>query len=213
MHWETVGQLAAAACLGTFVGLERELEAKWAGLRTHMLVALGSALFTIAGYDVVSSHTDPVRLAAQVASGIGFLGAGAIMRGGLTVHGLTTAATLWLTAAVGVAVGLHSWTPAVAATAITVVVLRVVKRAEERVSVVHPTVLLTADLAPGTSPDDIAGAIEERLPGSRTMKVTASASEVSLQMLVRPGPEETLAELSGRLLAIEGLTGVSLGGE
>lgn len=96
--------LLAAAALGGLIGLERELNAQKAGFRTHVLVALGSALFTTVGADVVGS--DPTRVAAQVVTGIGFLGAGAILRDSGGVHGLTTAASLWVTSGTGVACGL-----------------------------------------------------------------------------------------------------------
>ncbi|MEZ5102026.1 MAG: MgtC/SapB family protein [Thermoleophilia bacterium] len=99
-----------AAGLGALVGLERQWRNHVAGVRTHALVASGAALFTLAGaYGfpelVRSDNVDPMRVAAQVASGIGFVGAGAILRHGATVRGLTTAASLWAAAALGVAAG------------------------------------------------------------------------------------------------------------
>ena len=96
--------LLAAAVLGGVIGLERELNAQKAGFRTHVLVALGAALFTTVGADVAGS--DPTRVAAQVVTGIGFLGAGAILRDSGGVHGLTTAASLWVTAGAGLPAGL-----------------------------------------------------------------------------------------------------------
>jgi putative Mg2+ transporter-C (MgtC) family protein len=108
--WEIVARLAAAAGLGALIGLERDLRDEPAGLRTHALVSLGAALFTIAGaYGFQEfendAGVDPARVAAQVATGIGFIGAGAILKIGVNVRGLTTAATLWLSAALGVAIG------------------------------------------------------------------------------------------------------------
>lgn len=99
-----------AAVLGALVGAERQWRSHAAGARTHALVASGAALFTLAGAygfpDIErSAGVDPMRVAAQVASGIGFVGAGAIIRDGFSVKGLTTAATLWASAAVGVAAG------------------------------------------------------------------------------------------------------------
>jgi putative Mg2+ transporter-C (MgtC) family protein len=103
-------RLGVAALAALLIGLERELRGHPAGVRTHALVALGSALFTIAGaYGFADlprgPNIDPARIAAQVASGVGFLGAGAILRQGMGVRGLTTAATLWIAAAIGVAAG------------------------------------------------------------------------------------------------------------
>ncbi len=106
-------RLVVAAFLGAAVGVERELHGHAAGMRTHLLVSMGSALFAVIsgyGYDAIASPTagimaDPTRIAAQVVSGIGFLGAGAIIHAGRWVRGLTTAASLWATAAVGLAAG------------------------------------------------------------------------------------------------------------
>jgi putative Mg2+ transporter-C (MgtC) family protein len=109
-----------AAGLSALIGLERELRHRDAGLRTHMMVGLGSALFTIAGAEI---GTDPARMAAQVVSGIGFLGAGAIFRSGDSVKGLTTAAGLWTVAAIGVVAGFGQLGLAITATVVALVVL------------------------------------------------------------------------------------------
>ena len=129
---EALLRLALAALLGGAVGIERELREREAGLRTHLLVALGSALFTIvsaygfhaflqSGASVV--RADPTRIAAQIVTGIGFLGAGAIIRQGLSIRGLTTAATLWVVAAIGMASGAGYYGPAVATTVLTILAL------------------------------------------------------------------------------------------
>lgn len=103
---EAFVRLTVAAVCGGAIGIEREITEKTAGLRTHMLVSLGSCLFTIVSVFGFVGHTvDPSRVAAQIVTGVGFLGAGAILREGVSVHGLTTAASLWVTAAVGMAVG------------------------------------------------------------------------------------------------------------
>ena len=97
---------------GALVGLEREWSAKPAGLRTNIMICVGSALFTIASvlcWTTIAGEsptTDPGRIAAQVVSGVGFIGAGVILRSGLRVTGITTAATIWLVAAIGVVIGL-----------------------------------------------------------------------------------------------------------
>jgi putative Mg2+ transporter-C (MgtC) family protein len=126
-------RVLGAAVLGGAVGLERQLRHQSAGFRTHILVSLGACLFTLAGaYSVApffgrgaddAISFDPTRVAAQVVSGIGFLGAGAILRIGPNVRGLTTAAALWVTAAIGLAVGLGYWGGAAAVTVTTVVAL------------------------------------------------------------------------------------------
>src|SRR2546423_6996773 len=102
-------RLLIAAALGAVIGVEREIHGHPAGMRTHLLVALGSAIFTelsIFGFQsTTSTPLDPSRVAAQIVSGIGFLGAGAIIKDGASIRGLTTAASLWATAAIGLAAG------------------------------------------------------------------------------------------------------------
>ncbi len=112
-------RLFAAALLAGAVGLERELAHQKAGLRTHMLVGLGAALFTVVGIEL----NGDTRIPANIVTGIGFLGAGAIFREGLTVKGLTTAAGLWTVAAIGMATGAGFVKLAVVSTLIAVVVL------------------------------------------------------------------------------------------
>lgn len=121
-------RLVLAAVLGAAIGLERERASRGAGVRTVALVAMGSALFTLAGAygftDEASDRvSDPTRIAAQVATGVGFIGAGAIMRQGTSVIGVTTAATVWMAAALGVLVAAGGYAAATIATAITLVVL------------------------------------------------------------------------------------------
>lgn len=96
-------RMGMALALGTLIGAEREWKQKLAGLKTNALVSVGAALFSALGF--AASHGDPTRVAAQIASGIGFLGAGAILRDGLSIRGLTTAATVWCAAAVGALCG------------------------------------------------------------------------------------------------------------
>src|ERR687883_150406 len=133
LHWaEALLRLALAAGMGAAIGIERERRGREAGLRTHLLVSLGSALFTIvsaygfheflaSGASVV--RADPSRIAAQIVTGIGFLGAGAIIRQGLSVRGLTTAATLWVVAAVGLAAGAGYYSAAVISTGLVLLAL------------------------------------------------------------------------------------------
>ena len=125
-------RLALAAALGGAIGLERECRRKPAGLRTNILIALGSALFSVLSFELGSGAGSPDRIAAQIVTGIGFLGAGAILRSGASVHGLTTAATIWVNAAIGMATGLGSYTLAVGSAAITLVVLAFLPMIERR---------------------------------------------------------------------------------
>jgi len=114
-----------AAGLGAAIGFERELRQKPAGLRTNILIAVGSALFTVMSIVLARQGGTPDRIAAQVVTGIGFLGAGAILRHGTTIHGMTTAATIWVNAAVGMAAGAGQLAIATVATVVTLIVLAV----------------------------------------------------------------------------------------
>jgi len=109
-HFLVLTRIAAALFFGFSLGLERELTNKYAGLRTHILVCLGSCVFTILSIyafpaAVYGSHGDPARISAQILTGIGFIGGGTVLRHGSSVYGLTTAATLWVAASIGMACG------------------------------------------------------------------------------------------------------------
>ncbi len=116
--------LLLAAGLGTLVGLERELSGKDPGLRTFALIALGSCAFSLISRQpfIDTGIGDPTRVAAQIVSGIGFLGAGAIFRGSRRVSGLTTAALMWVTAGIGMAVGFDCQDIAISTTVIALVI-------------------------------------------------------------------------------------------
>jgi putative Mg2+ transporter-C (MgtC) family protein len=121
-------RLIAAAVLGAGLGLEREVHGHQAGMRTHMLVSLGSAVFTVLsiyGFPQTAgtSTSDPSRISAQVVTGIGFLGAGAIIKYGTNIRGLTTAASLWVVASIGLAAGAGAYFLAVAGTLIAMLAL------------------------------------------------------------------------------------------
>ena len=117
-------RLVGAAVLGALIGLEREIHEHPAGMRTHLLVSLGSAGFTVLSIEAFQAPgADPARVAAQIVTGVGFLGAGAILKEGATIRGLTTAASLWAVAAVGMAAGAAAWGVAIAITVVVIVSL------------------------------------------------------------------------------------------
>lgn len=124
LQLDLMTSLLIAVLLGGAVGLERELKGKAAGLRTNILICLGAALYTHLSIDMAGSTPDKSRIAAQVVTGIGFLGAGTILQGRGMITGLTSAATIWLVAAIGVAVGAGAPYEAAGATLITILVLR-----------------------------------------------------------------------------------------
>jgi putative Mg2+ transporter-C (MgtC) family protein len=192
LNWdEELLRLAVAAGLGGAVGLERELREREAGLRTHLVVCVGSALFTLVsayGFHAFMVNggnlvrTDPTRIAAQIVSGIGFLGAGAIIRQGFSVRGLTTAATLWLVAAIGMACGAGYYVPALLATGIALFTLgplrilsyRAVRRFRPQ------TERLLVEIPAGGSPAPLIEVIEMHAGRVVSMEVTQEGDRRSV---------------------------------
>jgi len=132
-------ELLLAACLGAIIGLERECQRKEAGLRTYTLVSLGSALFVIIGREAFFGLTgnagisfDPSRVVAALIMGVGFIGAGTIIHRETRIEGLTTAAGLWLVAAIGGAVGSRFYLPAIFTALLTLVILTGLRQVEEK---------------------------------------------------------------------------------
>jgi len=127
--------MLVSTLLGTLVGLERQIGRKPAGLRTHVLVCLGSTMFVLlaphAVRDIGGPNLDPTRIIHGVITGVGFLGAGSIIRQEGFVHGLTTAASVWMVSAVGVAVGVHAYGLAVTGAILALVVLEIFRRVEK----------------------------------------------------------------------------------
>lgn len=155
-------RLVLAFVLGGMVGWEREKKSHAAGLRTHILVCVGSTLIMLLsayGFsdfaDEVNVRMDPARLAAQVISGIGFLGAGVIMRNGISITGLTTAASLWVVAAIGLAVGAGYYFAAGICTALVIFSLLILNKAERKFFV--PQKLQTLKIKAQSSFDGIQG--------------------------------------------------------
>jgi putative Mg2+ transporter-C (MgtC) family protein len=134
-NWDAVGRLVAAAVLGGLIGVERESLRKPAGMRTHMVVALGSALMATTSLEMGMNAADLSRVIQGIVTGIGFVGAGTILKNGGSgrVEGLTTAAGLWLTAAVGIAAGGGRWLLAVSTVSLTLLILVVFGRLEKKV--------------------------------------------------------------------------------
>jgi len=129
MEVDIILKILLASMLGGIIGLERELAHKEAGLRTNILIAIGSTLITILSFKIaaMTKTADPARLTAQIVSGIGFLGAGAFIQARFAVHGLTTAATIWTVAAIGIAVGSGFYLVAFLVAVFVVIVLTVFK--------------------------------------------------------------------------------------
>ncbi|MGH2577748.1 MAG: MgtC/SapB family protein [Actinomycetota bacterium] len=165
-------RLAIALLLGAAIGLERELTGQVAGLRTHMSVALGAALFAVVSAYSFAEFVEPraetnyqidvTRIASNVVTGVGFLGGGAIVKLGASVRGLTTAASLWVTAAVGLAIGLGNYlTGTLSATALILALtaLRGRRRWLRRFSQVKETIII--ELAPAADPGEVIRALHD----------------------------------------------------
>jgi putative Mg2+ transporter-C (MgtC) family protein len=207
---EVLLRLFVAAGLGGAIGLERELRERQAGLRTHLVVSVGAALFTLVsayGFSNFDGKVDPTRIAAQIVSGIGFLGAGAIIRQGLSVRGLTTAASLWLVAAIGMAAGAGYWDGALIATLgalLTLGPLRVVAfRVVSRYRPQHDRLLV--EVPAGGSPVPIIEAIERQ--GGRVVSLDVAQEgdrrsvgiDVELAVGSAPAVVAGVAEIDGVL--------------
>jgi putative Mg2+ transporter-C (MgtC) family protein len=207
---EVLLRLFVAAVLGGLIGLERELRERQAGLRTHLLVCVGSALFTLVsayGFSDWGVRVDPTRIAAQIVTGIGFLGAGAIIRQGLSVRGLTTAATLWLVAAIGMAVGAGYWVGAIVAALGAVLVLGPLRGVAYRMLVNFRPALdrLLVEIPAGGSPVPIIDAIERH--GGRIVSLDVAQEgdrrSVAVDVELEPGSASAVvagvAEIDGVL--------------
>jgi putative Mg2+ transporter-C (MgtC) family protein len=181
---EFILRLAVSAALGSLIGIDRERLQWAAGLRTHMLVCVGACLAMIVsayGFnDVLSAQRivlDPSRVAAQVVSGVGFLGAGSIILRNEVVKGLTTAASLWTVAGVGLAVGCGLYIPAVAGTVIVLIILAGLKPIEERLNPRRHS----AEIALSAPRGQMSVGLLETALGRYAANVT--------QLVVRPGGE------------------------
>lgn len=210
-------RILIAGGLGALVGLDRELADQPAGLRTHVLVSLGAALFTLTGaYGIAAftgnpnTPTDPTRVAAQVVTGIGFLGAGAIIRQGFSVRGLTTAAGLWVTAAIGTAVGLGYYQGAVMTTVVAVVALYFLKRVERlllgRLKPGRCQFVIEAQTQAGISP--ITAALHKKKIGIDSVRMDTEDGRHHVVIDLRLPPRLQPFELAEDLRQIEGVTNV-----
>jgi putative Mg2+ transporter-C (MgtC) family protein len=208
-------RLLLAAALGALIGVEREIHGHPAGMRTHLLVALGSATFTVLSIfafgDPNRPGFDPSRIAAQIVSGIGFLGAGAILKEGATIRGLTTAASLWATAAVGLAAGAAQYPVAWTGAIIIIFSLWPLNRIAERLSAADreaARIQVTVDRleAIGEISQALAGHRLE-ITGVQTERLEKRQYSVTFDVKRRGG-----STLAGAIEQISRIAGVELAG-
>jgi len=213
--WDIVVRLVLGAMFGGLVGLEREFAGQDAGFRTHLLLGLGAALFgvvSVGAFDdfvATSASTnvrvDVTRIASYVAAGVGFIGGGAILKHRGTVRGITTATSLWVAAAVGLACGVGFWIAASTATGIALVALAVLKPLSDWVERRrHPPATLVIDLEPHADGPAILGEIQSiTLPAIRTIHLApgqGDTSELVVEFWSRPDGEP-LSRLTSLLSA------------
>lgn len=216
---EIVLRLAVAVGLGLIIGYEREKQSQTAGLRTHMILVVGSALAMIVSINLATQYRslapngDPARLAAQVISGIGFLGAGAILRFGVNVKGLTTATSMWTMAIVGLAIGAGYYLAGIATTGILFVILAVVNIFEERVIlsdiIVH--LIIEANDRPGLV-DQIKELFRQPERSIRTFGLDKNLylNTLIIDMLLRIRRNETPERILEELAQVEGVNRVKV---
>jgi len=214
-------RLILAFLLGGAVGVEREIRNQPAGFRTHAILAIGSALLmiiSIKGAHIYGAKTsDPMRIAAQVVSGIGFLGAGAILRIGVSIKGLTTAASLWTTAAIGLACGAGFYWPAVLATALVLFALFLLGKMEKLYLFTKPkrSLFIEASDVP-----TLVGDLEKTLDSFGynmdfvNVDRDTDKDKVEVQMVIRPKPlvpvEEDIGKVVSALLDLREVANVEL---
>ena len=207
-------RLAAALVAGGIIGYERERDSQPAGLRTHMILALGAALVMILSVNIgIKFGSDPARLAAQVVSGVGFLGAGAILRFGFNVKGLTTASTLWTTAMVGMAIGYGYYLVSLFAVVITIIVLTLVERFEKkfvRVNVIR-TVVVDVHEREGIL-REVRKTISKMADALFAFSVQKSVKNkhMRLEIVARFNRNEKLEDMLEVISSIEGVKGIKI---
>lgn len=180
-----------AIILGFAIGFEREITNKWAGLRTHMLVCLGSCIFTLLSIHAFpvfahSPQADPARVAAQVLTGIGFIGGGTVLRHGYSIYGLTTAATLWITASIGMACGCGFTALAIVSTGLavgTLVLIRIFEKQYIHKGSKNPRKFKVSFYSPADMADAIYSKVIEKFNTIFEINKAASSSSQDLMKI------------------------------
>jgi len=218
--WEGLLRLVLAAVLAGAIGIERELREQEAGLRTHMLVCVGATMFMLVGVYGWSDYplgndigvvVDPARVASYVVAGIGFLGAGAIIRHGINVRGLTTAASLWVVAAIGVGVGGGMYAFSIATTALVLLALWPLAQVKLLLKgKADEARRLAVTLAPETSIIAALAAIEESGYAMESIEVGEEDDVRRLDVVIKTAADASLGELLDNLGALDGVRSASV---
>lgn len=212
---EIVIRLAIASVLGMIVGFERERQNQPAGLRTHTILAIGSCLAMTISINLAMQFTplvpngDPARLAAQVVSGIGFLGAGAILRYGTSVKGLTTATSLWTTAMVGLAIGAGHFFSGIATTGMLLVILVVLNVIEKKWIKGYETISVSVTAIDNPSLAEELVALFKKLKKkvlSISLETDLPANKLIATMVVKTIADDPMNDIRDGLSQIKGVT-------
>ena len=211
---EVILRVVLASALAGAIGLERELRDREAGLRTHLLVSVGSALFTLVSAYAWTDWNfstreglvfDPTRIAAQIVTGIGFLGAGAIIRQGLSIKGLTTAATLWVVAAIGMAAGVGYYEAALVTTALVLITLWPLRILAYKLSVRDRPEegRVAVDLPAGASAVSVLEAVEQTGADVTSLEFEEEGDRRRVDIVVRLGGGRSPTQLIDALTHIQ----------
>jgi putative Mg2+ transporter-C (MgtC) family protein len=213
MEWEIAARLALAGIFGGIIGYERQAQHKSAGLRTHVLVCIGSCLIMVLSLNIYYSvqgltNADPTRLAAQVVSGIGFLGAGSIMKEGPTVRGLTTAASLWVVSGVGLAVGSGYYMSAFTTTGLVFLTLTILSRVEKKdCSMQLVSLVVTSVDVPGQI-GQIGSILGHQGISIRDIKIDEHDHLLTLSFLLQFPPNGNVSQTTADISNIHGITSI-----
>ena len=227
-YGEVAIRLLLTAVLCGVIGFERETRDQSAGFRTHILLGLGAALFTLVSAHGFTAFTeaalqsggrgiqfDPTRIAAQIVTGIGFLGAGAIIRQGMDVRGLTTAASLWAAAAIGMAVGAGYYFGAAATTIIVIAALYLLREVRNRLLPRLRTefgVLNVTFADTGSEINEVVGTLERHSVQIRSLGVEIEGGRASYTIQLRIPPRRSMQEALQEISALSGVERVSVSG-
>jgi putative Mg2+ transporter-C (MgtC) family protein len=218
--WEGLLRLGLAAVLAGAIGVERELREQEAGLRTHMLVSVGATTFMLVGVyawadmrlgNSIGVVVDPSRVASYVVSGIGFLGAGAIIKYGINVRGLTTAASLWVVAAIGVAVGAGMYTFSIATTVLVIVALWPLSQVKRLIQgKADEPRRLAVTLEAGASVVPVLAAIEENGFALDSVEVGEEEDARRVDVVITTAADASLGGLIDDVLGLEGVRSANI---
>ncbi len=207
IEWEYIGRLILALILGGVIGYERESAHRPAGLRTNILVCLGATLIMLLESYYHAKHpdtSDNLRMAAQVITGIGFLGAGTIVQTRSSIRGLTTAATIWVTAAIGLSIGEGFYYAAIAVTIIALVSLRVLKRIENALAMKKGRILMISGVSNGGFSERLSNIFKEMNIPIWDIRLSVT-NERAMEVNIRIPAHVDIESLINKLLAVDGV--------